>query len=647
LQTLAITFTGAPIPFGKIGGFPPKAIQDLVNSIKKGIQDGKDALHGLKADFENRVRTEIEAAQGNLESFTANNFATLKTSLPGIFSNTQPSIVTAREKLLERIGTVQNYAANTKLLGLSYRDWSNLGYDDNLSGAVGAFKGHTQEISGVLSDSKVLTLQFIPGYPTIGYANTTINSNLVSVNLSSGLYPVCNIGSTVIVANTEYIVTNKDYSITTGNVSVNTTANAYIVNSLNYFTLNLANVVIQTGSNLKLKTGMYISVNSEIKRVEEINALGDFLTVASPFRNSVSNTAFYKERAFYVNTAIVQNTTGTIIKVQSYQHANSLCLDDVVTGNGTSFLTYLSPGDKIYYDEQEYYVESLTQEKIVVDEKLRLLNNQAIYKIVDETPVSREQEQNSPDEILAAFAAAEDVTTSLGGAAYINGLTTRFKKSDGTYATIDAYQPVHVSKSIQNEGKQAINAVTRVVQQMIDDLQDDAIRFLTESELEDYIESKIDEIEAAKNRLKDLVNQDKAAINALKGLLNGLLKLFKASCSKKKKGDDPEAEPTDSDEFLSFVLKPNPLRQGCEATESDLIDILDQADEEYNSIEFVTPNVAGPIISGTDDGLFTDAVDSIYGLDRERNAGGAGDIGIDNTPDDLLPSGKDPCSEPC
>lgn len=643
MQTLAITFTGAPIPFGKIG-FPPKALQELIATIKKGIQDGKDAIHGLKDSFENKVREGVEKIQGDLTKFTKDNFATLKTALPGVFSNTEPSIVTARQAILDRIGTVQGYAANTKLLGLTYNDWSNVtDIEDTLVGAVNAYKGHTDEISGVLSDSKVLTLQFIPGYPTIGYANTTIGSNLVSVNLSSTIYPVIDIGATVNVANTDYIVTGKDYTITTGYVNV--TSNGYTVTTLNRNTLNLANV--QVATNVKLKEGMYIRVNNEVKKVNTVNSLGDYLTVATPFRNANSNTSLYKETAFYVNTAIVQNTTGTVIKVQTYLHANSLCLDDVITGNGASFAYYVNAGDKIYYDDREYYVVSLTQEKIVVDEKLRLLNNQAIYKVFNEIPVKKESEQNSPDEILATFAVAEDVTSALGGASYINGFTSKFKKSDGTYATIDAYQPVHVTKALQPEGRATVNAVTRVLQNMIDDLQDDAIRFLTTSELESYLNAKKDEIEAIKNSIKDVIKQDIAAINALKGLISGLLKLFKASCSKKKKGDDPEADPTESDEYLSFVLKPSPIRQGCDATTSDLIDILDTADDEYNTVDTGTPNVAGPIISSTDPAEFEDLRDAVYGISRPEDAGRAGDIGIDRAPDDLLPPRKDPCSEPC
>jgi hypothetical protein len=396
-----------------------------------------------------------------------------------------------------------------------------------------------------------------------------------------------------------------------------------------------------------MSENMYVRVNNEIRRINTINALGDYMTVYLPFKYSNTSVTLNKEFRFLMNTVAIENGTDLTVKLKDYQHANSLCLDDSITGDGSLFLSYLSPGDKVFYDEKEYYVVSVTNDKIVVDEPLRLLANQTISKITKETPVTRVSDSNGPEDILDTFDTV-DIFTSSFGPGFIDGLNTRYRKADGTYATIEAYQPIHATKSIDPAEKERINAVTRVIQDMIDELQNDVIIQLTDNEILNIINQKRQEIEAIRNNLYDIVNQDLAAINAVKGLISSLMKLFKSSCSKKKKSDDPAISDESSDQYLRLIIAPNPLRQGCQATESDLIEILDSADEEYRNVNIPVVNVAGPALANTNPSIFEDPDDPRFIPERSQTPGGLGDIEIDDDPELIQPpKTKDPCAEPC
>lgn len=641
---LSITFTGAPIPFAKIGGFPPKVLQDLIKSIKDGIREGKDALNALKSEFENKFRDAIDKVETKLEDISKDGFAKLREALPGLFGR-DGDIAVARDKLLERIGSIQSYADNNKILGQTIRQWADIG-NSSLYDAVQGYKDHTNGISGVQIEDKILTFERIPAYKTLGIATTTAGSNVVSPNLYQTTYPTCNVGDVIRLANTDYTVTGKIYNSTGGNVKVN--ANSIIVYTTNLNSFNLANIAMDSGSSLKMSENMYIKVGSEVRKINTINALGDYMTVYTPFKFTNSNILLSKEFRISLNTVSIESGTDIAIKLLDYQHANSLCLDDTITSTGAFFLNYLSPGDKIYYDEKEYYVRSVTSNKIVVDEPLRLLNNQIVSKIINETPVTRISDSNAPEDILDTFDTV-DIFTSSFGPGFIDGLTTRYKKADGTYATIEAYKPIHAAQSITPEQREKIiNPVTRVIQNMIDELQDDVIKELTDNEILNLIEQKTQEIEAIRNNLIDIVNQDLAAINAVKGLISGLLKLFKASCSKKKKSDIEKTPDDSSDEYLRLIIKPNPLRQGCLATESDLIEILDSADEEYRNVNIPTVNTAGPAIANTNPAIFEDFEETAFVPGTSQESGGLADIEIDDDPELIQPpKPKDPCVEPC
>ena len=640
MQTLALTFSDFPVPFGK-GKFPPQSLKDLIDKIKKDIESGKSFLNGLKNEFKlpEDLQKNLDALDENLKKITENNFEGLKTSLTGLFANTSPAVANARSNLLNVLGKAQS-AASQEFLGMPISQWSVLG--NTLYEASQSFGNHVREISGTQTEDKVLTLQTIYGNTAIVNATVNINSTVAVANLSKSAYPIINVGETVVFNSVEKKVVGKSYTGTGQTVSFNsTTANTNLY-STNIATLNLANLVIGTGS-LKLQPGMYINVASEIKQINTINALGDYLTVYSPFRTTSTSTELKVETGFFVNTAFAAAATDQEVKIKNEFIANSLCLSNVITGNGTTFTDTISVGDKVYYNEQEYFVLSVTNNQIVVDDVLRAsAAPKRLFKVVKETAVMRVVESNSPEEILAMFDGLDQLSTSFD-APLTSGLVTKYRKSDGTYATVEAATPVQVTQSLQN-GAKLTNAVTRTLQKMLNELQNDAIAALSESELVNYIEDITDELEERRRELMDAIEKDLAAINAVKGLLKGLLKLFQASCSKKKKGDDPEDPDDSSDQYLNLILSPNPLRQGCDATVSDVPEILDEADREYKEVIVPTPNVAYDAI--TVDGFDPDFNDVDYNYKPQLPAGGNGDITVDGDAD-LGAKPVDPCTQPC
>jgi hypothetical protein len=96
LQTLSITFTGSPIPFGKLQ-FPPKGLADLFAKIKEVIQKGKDVMDMLKQEFVNPIKQSIDEVKAKLDAFTANNYQGLKDSLPAVFNDARAGVVSARD----------------------------------------------------------------------------------------------------------------------------------------------------------------------------------------------------------------------------------------------------------------------------------------------------------------------------------------------------------------------------------------------------------------------------------------------------------------------------------------------------------------------------------------------------------------------
>jgi hypothetical protein len=129
--------------------------------------------------------------------------------------------------------------------------------------------------------------------------------------------------------------------------------------------------------------------------------------------------------------------------------------------------------------------------------------------------------------------------------------------------------------------------------------------------------------------------------------LSGLLKLFSVSCGKKKRKDEsPQAE--ESDEYLSLILAPNPLRQGCSATESDFISLLDEIDAEHNEPNLPTYDIQVPNYSDPQAEVLQPEEEfvGVYPDEPEDQPSINADIGIDSEPV-LPPEVPDPCTQPC
>ena len=641
LQTIAITFTGAPIPFGKIN-FPPAGMQKLIDDIKNAVTKGKEFL---KKEFVNKLKAELNKVNAQIKKFTDNNFAGFKKALPDFFNDARANVVTARNELMSLVGNAQS-ATDQKFLGVSIGQLSILG--NTLYEAHRSFENHTNELSGVAPELKTFTLQELYGTPTIFGTTVTISSvnSIVQPDLLSLSYPILNVGDTVIVNSQEKEVIGKKFTTHVvdyrGNVSIDTaTANTKLTSSSLVF-LNLANVLLDSGGITKLAPNMYITVNNEIRQINTINAKGDFLTVYTPFKYNATEVTLDKETGINVNSAFSSTLTTQQLRIKTPFVANSVCLDNVITGNATTFTSSLSANDKIFYDDDEYFVVAVTDTTITVDEPLRKTSNSIVYKVVSETPFMRFGESNGPDDIIGMFSSLDQLTGSMGGN-LTKGMTTKFQAANGTYVTISAAKPLDTATSLQKG--QLVSTTARIFQNILDNFQNDAIRSLQESELVALINETKNEVENQINELKNSINQDLAAMNAVKGLLSGLFKLFSISCGKKKKKDNN----TESDEYLDLILVPNPIRQGCSAEDSDLIDIFDEIDAEFND-----PNLPDNEFQVEDD---TDPESDVL-LPEEEYVdppqdeledipGPDADIAIDDNDPIVPPAPPDPCAQPC
>ncbi len=662
-------FTGKPIPFAKLKGmFADTKLGQFLSGIKKDIKDKADAVQKFFAEnFINPLKSKADEFQQFLSSpfndlnqeldyLTANNYAGLQATLPYLFANTSPGVANVRSELLNRLGQVRDIdtSSNYKLGPFTIGELRSMADEaDSLADALRQMEEHTDNLSGLGGSQVKFKLERINGNVTI--ENTSVHivsSNVVYANLSQRVYPVVNIGDTIVIDTQERVVVSKKFTPTfDGTVSINTTANSYKLTTTSIATLNLASCnlsvnggigVLETG-NLVLGKNMFVSVNGEVRQVNTINSLGDYLTVYLPFDNSVTGALLLKESSFNVNTAFT-TTNEELIAVKTSFVANSLCLDNVITGKGTSFASQLQPNNKIIYDSKEYIVKSVTNTTIEVeDDWLRETANFPIFKVVGEYPyLSLTEDMVDPDGILTAFTLPGQI---MGDENVLVGLTTKVRRANGIYESVSASNPTDAAQSLFQ--KELLRRTKDVINQMKYDLRDDAIRSLTETQLVTRVNGTITRISNVKNDIKNVVEQDIAVLNQVKSIVKGMIKLFSMSCSKKKRKD--EGNKTDSDNYLELILQPNPDRQGCSATGSDFIDILDDFDKEYNDPDVSSNNTptVDTTIPTTD--LF-DGLDGITGPFPRQPIGPAGGDNTGGDVDDQDPDvnvPEDPCAKPC
>lgn len=663
-------FTGKPIPFAKLGGmFANTKLGKFLSDIKKDVVTKADSVKQFfatnfinpllnKLNSENFISSPLNDLNQELEFLTANNYTGMQAALPLLFSNTTPSVVTARNELLSRLGQVKdiNTSSNYKLGPFTIGELSSMADEaDSLARALQEMEEHTNNLSGLGGAQVKFRLERITGNLTL--QNTSVHivsTNVVYANLSQSTYPVVNIGDTIVVDTEERVVIDKKFTPTfDGTVSIDTSANSYKVTTTSLATLNLASCnlsvnggigVIETG-NLVLGKGMFVSINSEVRQVNTINALGDYLTVYAPFDNSVTGALLLKETSFNVNTAFTF-TNERLIAVKTSFVANSLCLDNVITGQGTTFTSQLQPNNKIIYDTKEYIVKSVTNTTIEVDDDwLRYTVNFPIFKVVEEIPfLDLTEDLVDPDGILTAFTLPGQI---MGDENVLVGLTTRVRRANGTYQSVSASKPTDAAQALFQQA--LMRRTKEILTQMKYELRNDAIRTLTSTQLVQRINETETRIRTIKNDIKDVIEQDIAVLNQVKSIVKGMIKLFSMSCSKKKRKDGG-GNATDSDDYLDLILQPNPDRQGCDATASDFIDILDDFDKEYNDPNLTTPNIPDidtdiPSANNLFDGL--DSISGPFPRQDGNPAGGdviGGDID-DQNPDVVIP--EDPCAKPC
>lgn len=640
--------------------FADTALGKFLSGIKKDIATKADAVKKFFAEnfinplksalnSENFISSPLNDLNQELEFLTANNYTGLQAALPGLFSNTEPSIVTARNTLLDRLGQVKdiNTSSNFRLGPFTIGELSSMAEEaDSLARTLREMEEHTDNLSGLGGAQVKFRLERITGNVVV--ANSTVNiasSNAVTANLSASAYPVVNIGDVVVVGTDVRTVISKKFTATpAGTVSVNTVTDNVKVTTTSVATLNLANCLLDSSGTIKLQKGHFISVNGEVRQVNTINALGDYLTVYLPFYNSATTVTLNNETSFNVNTNFTTTATNQTIKLRTSFVANSLCLDNVITGNGTSFTSQLQPNNKIIYDSKEYIVKSVTDTTIEVDDDwLRYTVNFPVFKVVEEVPyLDLTEDLVDPDGILTAFTLPGQI---MGDENVLVGLTTKVRRANGTYQSVSASKPTDAAQALFQ--KELMRRTKEILNQMKYDLRDDAIRGLTSTVLFQRINETETRIRNIKNDIKNVIEQDIAVLNQVKGIVKGMIKLFSMSCSKKKRKD--EGKKTDSDDYLDLILQPNPDRQGCDATSSDFIDILDDFDKEYNDPDVSSNNI--PVIDSTipTTDLF-DGLDGISGpFPRQPGtpAGGdntGGDVD-DQDPDVLVP--EDPCAKPC
>lgn len=657
-----MVFSCVPIPFAKNGGFNFQASKfgQFLSSIQKGINNGYDAVKNFfSQNFINPIRdglrnsllspldkaavTPFNSINELLDRFTANNYAGLEASLPLLFSNTDPSIVTARNNLLDVLGKVNTSTDNYKLGPFMLGELVNMAESaDSFAKAMREFEQHTDNLSGLGGAGNALELQRLYGDVTYTGATANITTSVqVSPNLRSSVYPIVDIGDTVVINSIEKIVVDKNFTAApAGTVSVNTLTDNVKVTTASVATLNLADCLLATSGTLKLNSNMYISVNGEVRQVNTINALGDYLTVYYPFYNSAAAQTLYKETSFNVNSAFASTSTDLQIKSRSSFVCNSVCLDNVITGQGTTFTSSLQANNKILYDAREYIVVSVTDTTIEVDDYLRATKNFAVYKVTNEIPfIGLDDDLVDPDGIVNAFTLPGSIT---GDPNFMNGMTTRVRRANGIYQTVNAASPSDAAQALFQQ--QLMERTKEVLNQMRYDLRNDAIRSLSNTATVTAIQSITTQLTNAKKDIRNVIEQDIAVLNQAKNLVKGMVKLFSLSCSKKKRKDSGA---NDSDEYLDIILYPNPERQGCDATTSDFIEILDGFDSDYNDPGFtnntVQANTSIPAITALDD------LDGLTGPFPTQGTGtgtGEADTGVDTQdPDVNVP--EDPCAKPC
>lgn len=607
------------------------------NPLVDAFKDFKDKVLD---PLDKSLASPFESLNNEIDNFVANDYAGLKATFPYLAGNGVGSIQATFNALEAGLGNAQNFSDNYKIGPLTLGQLLTAAQSASLQASLRNFRDHTDALSGVKS---TMAYELIPLYGNVASVGATANiasSNVVSPNLRSTAYPKVDYGDTIYINAQQKIVTEKVFTAyPTGTVSVNVASSNVKVSTDNLATLNLISALISTSGTINLNTSMFITVDGVIRRIESINTQGSSLTVDIPFDSSITSVPLNIETSFVVNSAFTTTATDQIVYVKSAFIANSECLDNVITGNGTSWLSEIEPGDKIIYDTREFLVENVTDTTIVVDDSLRLTKNFAVYKVNNEVEVVSIGEDIDPDEIINGFTMIETMT---GDPNFMKGVKSRVRLANGKYASVATENPTDAAQALFKT--ELLTLAKESIKRMKYDLNDAKLRGLTESQVNAAVNGTINRLFSVKNELEYVIARDKQIIKNVKNFVNALGKLFSLSCGKKKrnKGD------TSSDDYLNVIVVPYAPEDGCDATTGQFINILDDFDSDFNQDGVTSPTIdANTEISTTD--AFNGADTFIGPLPDQTqgpDTGAEGNIGIDNR-DPSVNVPEDPCAKPC
>jgi len=654
-------FSCVPIPFVKQGGldFSQTKFGKFITRIKDGFDKRADAVSNFfKDNFRNPLYDSVkdfketvldpldrdlaspfEDLNNKIDEFVTDDYRGLKATLSEIAGNGVVSIQNSFTALEASLGKAQNFSDNYKIGPFTLGQLVTAAESASLQASLNQFRDHTDALSGVKTTMAYDLITLYGNVVSVGATANIASSNAVLPNLSSIAYPRVDYGDTIVINSQTKVVTEKVFSVhPSGTVSVDISTNNVKVTTASVGTLNLVNCLLATSGTLNLNTSMFITVNNEIRRIQNINAAGDFLTVDLPFNSSASGVGLYKETSFIVNTAFTTTVTDQIVYIKTPFVANSLCLDNVITGNGTSWTSQLEVGDKIIYDTKEFIVQNVTNDTIMVDDPLRLTKNFAVFKVNNEIEITGFEEDIDPDEIINAFVMVETMT---GDPNFMKGMKSRVRLANGKYTSVATEAPIDAAQALFREdllaqAKDAIKAMKY-------ELNNAKVRGLTESELNTQIKGIENRYLAIKNDFETVVARDKQIIKNVKNFVKSLGKLFSLACGKKKrnKGD------SSSDDYLDVIVVPNPVEDGCDATRGTFGDTLDDFDSEFNNDNY------GPVSTNANTTIAStnafDGQDIILGPLPNQSQGTTvvdGNIGIDgDDPNVNVP--EDPCAKPC
>lgn len=654
-------FSCVPIPFVKNGGlnFAATKFGKFLTDMKKWFDTKADIVSNFfKQYFRNplvdafkefkttvldpldkALASPFEAINNELDGFIANDYAGLKSTFPYLAGNGVGSIAATFNALETSLGKAQNFADNYQIGPFTLGKLASIAENASLQASVNNFRDHTDSLSGVKSTMAYDLIQLHGNVVSVGATANIVSSNVVSPNLSAIAYPKVDYGDTIIIDSQARIVTEKVFTAhASGTVSVDVSTNNVKVVTADTGTLNLVNCLLSVSGTINLNASMFITVNSEIRRIESINAAGDFLIVDLAFDNSVTGTQLYKETSFVVNTAFTTTNTNQLVYVKSAFIANSECLDDTITGNGTSWLTQLEVGDKIIYDTREFFVQELTDTTIKVDDQLRLTKNFAVYKVNNEIEITGFEEDIDPDEIINAFTMIETMT---GDPDFMKGVTSKVRLANGKYQSVATENPLDAAQALFK--KELLIEAKNALKRMKYDLNDAKLRGLNEAQVTNAVNGTIARIFKVKNDFEATIARGKQIIKNVKNFAKALGKLFSLSCGKKKrnKGD------SSSDDYLNVIVVPYAPDDGCDATVGNFINILDDFDGEFNQDGVTTPTVdANTSIATTNQFNGPDIIVGPLPNQTQGTVTGESNVGIDGRdPDVNVP--EDPCAKPC